>query len=523
MRLVLPGVRPHRAAAGVQVVDEQGRHERLGGGGLEDLDAEPGCAGVRRRQRPVLQHRSGAGRRGHVHRHAGTRIPGDRRTPAVHALGQRVVGSLLRDQAVADTRVGAGRVGLAHQPPAGGRPQRPAAELRGRGPGGVRAGGLGDRIGRDGEHVGRRGQERERDIAPRGRHAHGQRVDGGRQQDVGRAVGVDVVAQHQGTGHGGEPVGHGRDVLGQVQPGPLREIRVARGGRDKQRPRAAPRLGQHPLPDDRPREVYTHHPGAPAQQHRQRPHFGARPEHHDRLAGHGQPVGVRRDRPHRVRARWLDDAVAHPRVEPPLQGAPAQLLAVVRHRQLAFGRPGPRHRDRGQPGPRGRGDQCVEPGLLAVAADEPHPPVQRLQPFAGDRQRGLPRGQPRLDQPAEMHGVTPAPVLLPFRGAGPGGIDQAQRVHDDGPAQRRGAPAPVGRNREGHPGRLGAAHPAPAAITRPSSMRVPPHAPGSVRVKISFLIPNGPWCAPPGPAGAAGVTDVIPSRWHPALAPMPRR
>ena len=523
MRLVLPGVRLRRAAAGVQVVDEQGRHERLGGGGLEDLDAEPGCAGVRRRQRPVLQHRPGAGRRGHVHRHAGTRIPGDRRAPAVHALGQRVVGSLLRDQAVADTRVGAGRVGRAHQPPAGGRPQRPAAELRGRGPGGVRAGGLGDRIGRDGEHVGRRGQERERDIAPRGRHAHDQRVDGGRQQDVGRAVGVDVVAQHQGTGHGGEPVGHGRDVLGQVQPGPLREIRVARGGRDKQRPRAAPRLGQYPLPDDRPREVYPHHPGAPAQQHRQRPHFGARPEHHDRLAGHGQPVGVRRDRPHRVRARWLDDAVAHPRLEPPLQGAPAQLLAVVRHRQLAFGRPGPRHRDRGQPGPRGRGDQCVEPGLLAVAADEPHPPVQRLQPFAGDRQRGLPRGQPRLDQPAEMRRVTPAPVLLPFRGAGPGGIDQAQRVHDDGPAQRRGAPAPVGRNREGHPGRLGAAHPAPAAITRPSSMRVPPHAPGSVRVKISFLIPNGPWCAPPGPAGAAGVTDVIPSRWHPALAPMPRR
>ena len=490
MRLVLPGVRLRRAAAGVQVVDEQGRHERLGGGGLEDLDAEPGCAGVRRRQRPVLQHRPSAGRRGHVHRHARTRIPGDHRAPAVHALGQRVVGSLLWDQAVADTGVGAGRVGRAHQPPAGGRPQRPAAELPGRGPGGVRAGGLGDRIARDGEHVGRRGQERERDIAPRGRHAHDQRVDGGRQQDIGRAVGVDVVAQHQGTRYGGEPVGHGRDVLGQVQPGALREIRVARGGRDKQRPRAAPRLGQYPLPDDRAREIYPHHPGAPAQQDRQRPHLGARPEHHDRLAGHGQPVGVRRDRPHRVRARWLDDTVAHPRLEPPLQGAPAQLFAVVRHRQLAFGRPGPRHRDRGQPGPRGRGrgrgDQRVEPNLLAVAADEPHPPVQRVQPSAGHRQRGLPRGQPRLDQPAEMRRVTAAPVLLPLRGAGPGGIDQAERVHDDGPAQHRGAPAPVGRHREGHPGRLSAAHPALAAITRPSSMRVAPHALGSVRVKISF-------------------------------------
>src|SRR6266568_8493696 len=38
--LVLPGMSLRRAAsAGVQVVAEQGRHERLGGGGLEHLDA----------------------------------------------------------------------------------------------------------------------------------------------------------------------------------------------------------------------------------------------------------------------------------------------------------------------------------------------------------------------------------------------------------------------------------------------------------------------------------------------------
>jgi len=47
-------------------------------------------------------------------------------------------------------------------------------------------------------------------------------------------------------------------------------------------------------------------------------------------------------------------------------------------------------------------------------------------------------------------------------------------------------------------------------ITRPSSMRVPPHAPRTVRVKISFFIPNGPWCTPPAPGRTAGVTDVIP-------------
>jgi hypothetical protein len=40
---------PVRRRAGVQVVDEQGRHERLGRGGLEHLDAEPPGARVRGR------------------------------------------------------------------------------------------------------------------------------------------------------------------------------------------------------------------------------------------------------------------------------------------------------------------------------------------------------------------------------------------------------------------------------------------------------------------------------------------
>jgi hypothetical protein len=38
--LVLPGVSPLLAAAGVQVMDEQYGHGRLAGGGFEDLDAE---------------------------------------------------------------------------------------------------------------------------------------------------------------------------------------------------------------------------------------------------------------------------------------------------------------------------------------------------------------------------------------------------------------------------------------------------------------------------------------------------
>ncbi len=60
-------------------------------------------------------------------------------------------------------------------------------------------------------------------------------------------------------------------------------------------------------------------------------------------------------------------------------------------------------------------------------------------------------------------------------------------------------------------------------VTSAALIMVAPHAPPSVRVKISFFIPNGPWCTRPGPAGAAGVTDVIPSPWHLALAPRPRR
>ena len=228
--------------------------------------------------------------------------------------------------------------------------------------------------------------------------------------------------------------------MSSVRSSPARCARSASpaDGRDQQRPRAAPRQLQHPLPDGRPGQVHADHPGAPAQQHRQRAHLGTRPEHHDRPAGQGQPVRVRRDRPHRVRARRFDDAVGHPRLEPAQQRTAAQPLIAVRHRQLAFGRPGARHRGRRQLAPRGRGHQRVEPGFLAVAADDPHPPVQRLQPVAGHRHRGLPGGQPRLDEPAEVRQVTGAPVALPLRGAG-------ARRHRPGAAHRRPPPGPAPR------------------------------------------------------------------------------
>ena len=115
-------------------MDEQGRHKGLGGGGLEHLDAEPVGARVCGGEHPVLGDRPGAGRRGDVHRHGGAAVTGERGAPPLQALGQRVVGSLLGHQALADARIGSGRVGGAEQPPAGQRPQRPAAELRHCGP-----------------------------------------------------------------------------------------------------------------------------------------------------------------------------------------------------------------------------------------------------------------------------------------------------------------------------------------------------------------------------------------------------
>ena len=109
------------------------------------------------------------------------RVPGDRRPPAVDALGQRVVGSLLGDQAVADAGVGAGRVGAAHQPPAGGRPQRPAGRASRPGTG-RRTRGPPGRPHRPGRRTrrsawpGTRARRSPRAAAS----AHDQRVDGGR-------------------------------------------------------------------------------------------------------------------------------------------------------------------------------------------------------------------------------------------------------------------------------------------------------------------------------------------------------
>ncbi|HTQ91187.1 MAG TPA: hypothetical protein VMK84_17015 [Streptosporangiaceae bacterium] len=130
--------------------------------------------------------------------------------------------------------------------------------------------------------------------------ADGQPVDGAGDADVGRSVGVHVVAEYQRLVEAGQPVGGGRDVVGQVEARPLREVsagiravltRLGVSDRDEQGSAAAPRRLQHPIPDARAGQVDPDHPRAPAQQHRQRSDLGTRAEHHDRESGQGEPFG----------------------------------------------------------------------------------------------------------------------------------------------------------------------------------------------------------------------------------------
>jgi hypothetical protein len=158
-----------------------------------------------------------------------------------------------------------------------------------------------------------------------------------------------------------------------------------------------PRCLQHPVPDGRAGQVDPDHPRAPAQQHRQRANLGAGPEHHDRAAGQGEPLGRRGDGTDRIGAGRLDDARSDPRVQLAQQGIAGQPLTAEGHRQLAFRRPAACHRNRGQLVPGRCRQQGAEAGFRLAVPDHPQPPVQRRQPVPGHGDRGLPGVQPSLD------------------------------------------------------------------------------------------------------------------------------
>ncbi len=92
----------------------------------------------------------------------------------------------------------------------------------------VGADGLRDSLGRDGG-ARRSGVARrcEGDVVAVGLQPHGERVNGGGQAHVGRAVGVDVIAQHQRAIQSGEPAGDSGDVGDQVKARAARDFLVA--------------------------------------------------------------------------------------------------------------------------------------------------------------------------------------------------------------------------------------------------------------------------------------------------------
>jgi hypothetical protein len=108
---------------------------------------------------------------------------------------------------------------------------------------------------------------------------------------------------------------------------------------------------------------------------------------------------------------------------------------VVGQRQPVVGLAGARDRDHGNTPWRGRREQRVESGLLAAGVHDTHPPVQRIQPVPGHRERGVLRRQPGFDEAAKVLDVACTPVGVLLRIAGPGRVDLAQRVGYHGAAQ----------------------------------------------------------------------------------------
>jgi hypothetical protein len=66
-----------------------------------------------------------------------------------------------------------------------------------------------------------------------------------------------------------------------------------------------------------------------------------------------------------------------------------------------------------------------QPGLLACGMHDAHPAMQRLQPVAANRHRGVGRCQPRLNETTAMHQIARAPVRIPLRIQCPGPVGPA--------------------------------------------------------------------------------------------------
>ena len=316
-----------------------------------------------------------------------------------------------------------GRVLAVQQPAPRGPAQRAADQLGGARAAVVRAARRLHRHAGHREDVGRRGQEGDRGVGSRRRHPGGQHVGGDGDADVGAAVGVEVVADHEPAVETRQPVGRLRHLGEQVDAG------VLGPGRHRDEQSAGGRAGgaEHPLPDRRGGQVDRGHGGAPAEQRSERAHLRPGAEHRDGPALEPEPLRVRGDLADGDSRRGLEHARALPRRELRVQVGPDQPLPAVRQHQLGQRLALAGHRQR-----------------LERAARPVRPPTS---PADGRRRGGRRRGDGvrrpgRRPRPAATPRASPGPPRPAAGGAAGSDCARRSRARRHGPRAGRPAAAP---------------------------------------------------------------------------------
>ena len=271
-------------------------------------------------------------------------------------------------------------------------------------------------VARHREHVGRGGQEAERGVRPRAPCSRArQHVDRGRHPDVGGAVGVDVVAEHQPAV--AAPASQSATARQRRRAGRRRPAgRVGRRRRRRPAAAAVPArcAGRRaPAPDRRPRQVDRDHPGAPAQQRRQRSHLGAGAEHGDGLV---RRAGASPGCPAPRATASAADGSTTPAASSRRAGAAARRRAAGRRGTAPTAPARPRPLPLTSTVPSGRRRRRARPACRSRAVAGPHPVVQRGQPGGGDVECGRSRTRsPASTSRRKCAQVAAPPVRSPAR------------------------------------------------------------------------------------------------------------
>ena len=275
---------------------------------------------------------------------AGPSAPVDARPPALDPLGQRVVGTLLRHQAVGDARVGAGRVLAVQQPAPRGPAQRAADQLGGARAAVVRAAGRAPPRRRAPRRrrsawPGRRPPCRVAPPSP-GRPARRRRRRRGRGCRRRRRGSCRPRA-----GRPAPPASRPISGTSASRSTPASSVPGATGTSSRPARRAGG--AEHPLPDRRGGQVDGGHGGAPPEQRSERTHLRPGAEHGDGPALEPEPLRVRGDLADRVGRRRLEHARALPRRELGVQVGPdAARCPRYGSTSSVSGSLSPRHRQR---------------------------------------------------------------------------------------------------------------------------------------------------------------------------------